>query len=863
MDFRDTTLPIVKQWTAKWITLPLPDDSGQRYRAYRGTFSTDAVPDDAVVHVSAENEYALYLNGRLAGYGPAAAPPAFKRYDSFRAGEFLRPGRNAVAALVRSRNARDGGYNLSGPANGAFLFQLDSGGRTVAATDESWRAAVHCGFRSDAVSMGAAYLAESFQAGLFPEDWNETEFDASGWEHAVPAVSPVHRLWGGEQSGARFFPWVHLQPSEVKRPLRRRIRPAAVECREVRQAVEFSPNDAAIRIGLESLLEPRHVSITGAEESLRGGTGPVTVRNSDPLAPAEEFDGIFNAVLILDFGRPVNGRLKFTFNAAESYAVDIGYATARNPDGRLVTYAADYIRQADAYLGAPGRHSHESFDWRHFRYLQLSFRSLNAPLTIEELEVTELYADFEEQGAFSASDPLLGRIWKGAVQTLRLCCTDQAMDNPQRERRQYLGDCAAQIPALLAAFGDNALSAKYFRQFDQTRHATGLYRYSTWHRDDGASLFDHSLLFPIRLLDYWRFTGNTALVRELLPGLARLTALIGPLIGPDGLAHDPPYSLWFDWADVGRRDCSFLLNACLLRALECCALLGEAAGTPAAASPEFRTAAEIRLRLRRRFFVPESGLFADTRLPDGRREHFSEHANLLALAFGIADAEQAAAIRRALETGTPALAVSSPCWQFAAEGFLAGEMTDLLIAWLHRRFDPLFRRGVTTVPETWTPGCENTLGRWRFRNGRTEVQGSGVVIHPWVFLEKLCGITPLRPGFAAVRFLPRPGGLTELSGTMPAPDGPHRLELVRTGEGWRLHLELPRRKPAEFVQTMPGRCAINGEPREPDFRLVRADGTECGGFRLPDGAGFDITVTATEQAAPAPVPAAALQLTQP
>jgi len=190
-------------------------------------------------------------------------------------------------------------------------------------------------------------------------------------------------------------------------------------------------------------------------------------------------------------------------------------------------------------------------------------------------------------------------------------------------------------------------------------------------------------------------------------------------------------------------------------------------------------------------------------------------------------------------------------------------LTDLLVAWLHRRFDPLFRRGVTTVPETWVPGCENMPGYWRFRNGRAQVQGSGVIIHPWIFLEKLCGITPLQPGFAAVRFMPQPGELEEISGTMPAPDGPHRLKLLRKSGEWRLHLELPRRKEAEFVQTMPGQCTINGKSREPDFQLTRIDGTKCGGFRLPDGTIFDITVTATKKAERTPVTVAAPQLTQP
>ena len=55
----------VKRWPASWISCP--GDDGRSYGVYhfRKSFELAALPDSMVAHVSADNRYKLYVNGRM------------------------------------------------------------------------------------------------------------------------------------------------------------------------------------------------------------------------------------------------------------------------------------------------------------------------------------------------------------------------------------------------------------------------------------------------------------------------------------------------------------------------------------------------------------------------------------------------------------------------------------------------------------------------------------------------------------------------------------------------------------------------------------------------------------------------------
>src|SRR5688500_13134588 len=60
-----------KQWKAFWIALP--NEPAKEYGVYnfRKSFAVAEKPTSFIVHVSADNRYKLFVNGKLASHGPA------------------------------------------------------------------------------------------------------------------------------------------------------------------------------------------------------------------------------------------------------------------------------------------------------------------------------------------------------------------------------------------------------------------------------------------------------------------------------------------------------------------------------------------------------------------------------------------------------------------------------------------------------------------------------------------------------------------------------------------------------------------------------------------------------------------------
>jgi hypothetical protein len=634
---------------------------------------------------------------------------------------------------------------------------------------------------------------EVFDANRDTPGWQSPGFDDAAWPPAHRVIAPTHPLWGAEQPPARFFPWVNLVPCET-RPLERvRHRPASVlAVGEVLQQRESSAGDVAVRMSLEPIRPLEKAAVADADALVRGD-GPATMRNSSLTESYETFDGLRNATIVLDFGRLMNARLGFRLSTPDG-VVDIGYAY-RLDGGRVVPYVSNRTAAADQYIARPGEQSWETADWRHFRYVQLTFRDLSGELALEDVWADEVRSPFPARGRFTSSDPTLDRMFDVVRRTTELNTVDRTMDNPSRERKQYLGDCSGIVRAIMSCFGDTALLRRYFANAAEGQHATGHYRNSyPGHPIERAFLFDHSLALPLRLWEHYRLFGDGELVARMWPGIVRLLDLARSCLDADAMMTLPPHNVWFDWGHMDRRGRFLPLQALTAEALRRSADLAVAAGE----SPEpWAETAERLIDRIPRWFDDERGVFVDALVDGARQPHVSEHANCLVALWNLAPA---AMIRSALDRWAEDRSIfgqTSPAWAHLSEGFIAAGRPELAIRWLHEKLDHLDRQGLDTWPETWCLFGERTIGRWRCRNSRAVAQGAGLG-PTTALLQGLCGIQPAEPGFRAVRIVPQPGPLQHLAGVLPGPDGDYALDVARQGDGWRLELAIPTSRPVVF-----------------------------------------------------------------
>ena len=830
-------------WTGKWIWTADPTEGEGDFVYFRREFELSSVPPAAVLRSAADREYALWVNGCFVGRG-LISDPRFKRYDTRDVSALLRRGKNCIAALVY-HDISIHRWTVCPEAHG-FLCQLEAGQFTLV-SDEAWAAR-----RSEAYLAGVRFddttMAEIYDSRQAPAGWEQIGFDDAQWPRAVAVIARVHRLFRAKRPQARFFPWIHLVPADVaEHAYKRRLPVRVVQCGEVLQRREASPQDVAVRLSLEQVQPCEKAKVEHVEALLENGASAVLVCNSDPNESGDTFDGLRNATVVLDFGQLMNARLGFRLKAPAGARIDIGYSY-RLEDGRVIPYVSLRTPMADQYTTREGEQEWQTFQWRHCRYVQLTFRDLHGEIELFNVWAEEVRNPFAERGEFVCCDPLLNQAFVMSRRTADLCVVDHTMDNASRERRQHGGDCSGILRVFWACFGDVAVGRKYFVQHMEGQHGTGIHRGAYPGVEEAEeSLMGHTLSFVLRLYEHYMLYADADLVARLWLGIERLVEMCCSFLDEEGLMPLPPYGIFFDWADLQREDYPFILNAWCCEVLRRAAVLGEAVGRTTQVA-RWRAAARLLAEgLRERWWNEERGVFSDCLIDAKASEHISEHANSLAIIFGIATSAQTQRIMDAYSKDRAAFGAASPGWIHLPEAFIRAGRVDLAIDWIHRHFSRLIAMGLETVPEVWTLYGEQTPGTWRCRNSRAVAQGAGLGV-PWALLTELCGIQPLKPGFQTVRFAPQPGPLESFRGSFPGPDGEYSLAYEKRNGESVVEIALPREKPV--VLDLPFAAAgaifaVNGRRLKPDETIEMPNGAPTPRFHLRGRREYQIGIIET------------------
>src|SRR6185437_11562354 len=89
-----------KPWSAQWITYASVPQRDEAVLHFKKTIELSQVPAHFVVHVSADNQFVLYVNQKRFGSGPSRSDLAHWRYETYDLAPFLKSGQNVLAATV-------------------------------------------------------------------------------------------------------------------------------------------------------------------------------------------------------------------------------------------------------------------------------------------------------------------------------------------------------------------------------------------------------------------------------------------------------------------------------------------------------------------------------------------------------------------------------------------------------------------------------------------------------------------------------------------------------------------------------------------------------------------------------------------
>lgn len=778
-----SSLPFVN--SASWIwsaeathATPAPADatpSHYQVRMFRRTFSRPA-DGPVVVHVSGDSRYLFFCNGTLLGRGPAKGDVNHHFYETFDLAPHLRPGRNVVAALVldMSRVAHRPAL-LGAPCSVmtyAGGFVLEGAGLD---TDGSWKVAVDTAHRfqnEDTRFEGYQGYFEHRVSRWVPVGWTEPDFDDAAW-------APASVMFKAER-------WENRRDPTSPYGLMPRMIPMLTEGPVAAFADVFVPGGGlapaewaglARASGAAEVVVPPHTDVemifdagelTTAFPQLVTGGGAGSVFR---LTYAEALRLPWSTA-----GAKLLGRQQSLANLASHYADEsTGWTFDRR--GRMAGWC-------DVWEPA-GRDTElfEPLHWRAFRYVGLKIRTGASPLRLRALGHRYTAYPYRIDAAFTCSDPRLDGIWAAALRTMRLCSHETFEDCPYYEQMQYAGDTMITSQLGMLTAGDYRLTRQALFHFEWSRLPDGL----TQSRFPSRLLQvipSWSLHWITNIRDYVYCSGDVATAGELLHGMRAVLDWFRRHGDADGLPAKLPYWNITDWcpwwprgvvpgADAGP---TCIISAQYILALDevadLCRLLGRAAESDTLAAE----ASALRRALHARFWSAAEGLYFDR--PGG--PEISQYGNAWAIVCGAAGPAECTRML-ARFPADPKLAPGSFFWWHA--GFralaLAGaydRMPEFLGPW-HEMVD----NGLSTFVE------ENSY--WRS------------LCHAWSahpaleFLTRILGVTPARPGFAAINIAPRLCGLTQARGTVCTPRGPVRVAWRVLSGRFTLEIDAPAATP--------------------------------------------------------------------
>ena len=742
-----------------------------------------------LMHVSADERYELFLDGRKISRGPERGDLNNWYFETTEL--TLAPGTHTLVARVwalgtRGASARAPWAQMSirpgffcCPEAPELVPHFGTG-------HAAWEITPLDGITFESMSEAAlsgmgAGPSERVDGGLYPWGW-ETGESRSSLKWFVP------------QKGEVAF---SLSPAPADHPwgnnARHWLRPAALPASEDKPWSKFQilRNETGHGSSDISLVETAqweawlHRSSKNYSEVL--------------IVPAHSIQ-----TLLIDLGNYVCAYPHMRWRAGDQARVSIGWAEGLRLPGK---HADEKIHNPSAYpeaifigpsdhlslpAGLNDSHQWHSHWWRCGRFVQLRIETADTALTLESFVLSETRFPFDPGQRWKTGDAKLDRLFSVCVRTLQLCSHETYMDCPYYEQLMYVGDTRLQALMTYALTADTRLPRKAIALLDSSRtNPTGLIA-SAHPCASGQLIPSFALWWVAMVYDHALWRGDADFVRQRMPGVRAVLDRFLAHVDQAGALVSPVGWSFLDWTFKeggvppgglpGERNSSF--HAQWFIALKQAAELESWLGEPELAARWGRHQSAARDVWHSLFWDEARGLMAD----DVHHTAYSEHAQCLALLAGVlAPAQQQRAWTHLASKDSTLTPVSSYFSHYLFEAcFQSGQTPHPEI--FNTRLAPWFKsleEGFETTPETFGP-TRSDCHAWS--------------AHPvYHYITGVLGIRPAGLGFTQVEISPQLGVLSFAAGALAHPEGDIRVSIELKDETLVADIELPGRLTGTFV----------------------------------------------------------------
>lgn len=737
---RDSRWIWLQEWDEK-------DNSHTRIVYFRKGFELKNNATKAIIKVSADSRYRLYVNGVSVSFGPCRGDRYVWYYDEIDIAPYLKLGENVLSAVVLRYPANNTEGNQSVWRTDIPGFYLEGTckpegeNELILDTDSSWKAK-----KSTDISilpeggLNFLWIKEQAAGNMELSGWNDSGYCDDEWQNAEPYKS--FRVNKSISLGAL-----------TKRPIPElyEIRRKFLETFVLRKSIIKKEDWNNWLEGEKSLTIPAHshevVEINAGELTTGflqlmvalGEESKINILTSECYAYPPKDEGSFFAMPTkgdrLDFE---NGKL---FGITDSYCPG-GFGTVEKPE------------------------YYEPFWFRTFRFIELEIVTGDEPLTLISFDYRETGYPLEVKTKVESSDPEMQKIWEISLRTLKRCMHETYEDCPFYEQLQYAMDTRSQILYTYAVSGDDRLARKCIDDFHCSLRPDGLT--NCCYPAFGPNVIPgFSLYYILMIYDHMMYFGDKSFIKKYIPTIDSILGFfdshltVGGLVDKIGGPLGDKYWSFVDWTKEwnetlgspkatlkGPITVESLLYAHVLKAS---AEIVDYAGRRELAQ-EYRLRADKVIKAVNQYCLGDNGLYQDG--PDV--DEYSQHCQVWAV---LADAIEGKAAKDLMERTLEDKTLAQCSVAMAYYLFRAVEKTGL-----YEYTKKLWQPWRDMLLNNLTTCVEDPVGQ----RSDCHAWGSLTLFElPAVTL----GVRPAKPGFEAVSVKPVPGYFDWAKGDIITPRG--------------------------------------------------------------------------------------------
>lgn len=164
------------------VSLPC-DEHRNRHILFRRKFICGSIADNAVIYISADDCYKLYINGQFVAQGPSPSYHFRYNYNVIDVSLFLKKGENTIAVHTLYQGLINRVWQ-SGDNRHDLIFDLAIDGENVLCSDESFRTFPHSAYSETGICGYDTQFLERYDSGATEVGFEQPDFDDSSWDNA-------------------------------------------------------------------------------------------------------------------------------------------------------------------------------------------------------------------------------------------------------------------------------------------------------------------------------------------------------------------------------------------------------------------------------------------------------------------------------------------------------------------------------------------------------------------------------------------------------------------------------------------------------------------------------------------------------